>query len=111
VLREPSTARAVVSDNGQRILLTVYYGREGYPVELTPLRAADLARKLLEAALPKLANIVAKEPKVRREPFLTRETRTRVREPYVMSEPAGMREPNNARDPIYVARAHSRARP
>jgi hypothetical protein len=49
-----SSRRAAISDDGERIVLTLYEGRDGHSTELTPARAVDLARQLLAAALPKL---------------------------------------------------------
>jgi len=47
--------RAVVTDDGYRIRLTVYEGRDGREVELSPIDALQLADDLLGAALPRLA--------------------------------------------------------
>jgi hypothetical protein len=45
---------AVLSDDGHRIVLTIYRGTRRTAVELPPLRAVALAQELLQAALPKL---------------------------------------------------------
>jgi len=50
--------RAVVTDDGYRIKLTVYEGRESQEVELSPIDALQLADDLLGVALPRLANIM-----------------------------------------------------
>jgi hypothetical protein len=50
--------RAVVSDDGYKIRLTVYEGRDGREIELSPVDALQLADDLLGVALPRLANIM-----------------------------------------------------
>jgi hypothetical protein len=51
-------SRAVVTDDGRQIRLTVYEGRDGREVELSPIDALQLADDLLGVALPQLANIM-----------------------------------------------------
>jgi hypothetical protein len=54
-------ARAVVSDDGLTISLTVYTeAGDAVPVALLPVRAVALAGELIEAAVPKIGNITAK---------------------------------------------------
>lgn len=48
--------RAVVSDDGYKIRLTVYEGPDGREIELSPVDALQLADDLLGVALPRLAN-------------------------------------------------------
>jgi hypothetical protein len=53
-------SRAVVSDDGSAIWLTVYSAAgDAVPVALLPVRAVALAGELIEAAVPKL-NVTAK---------------------------------------------------
>jgi hypothetical protein len=47
--------RAVVTDDGRKIRLTLYWGRDSREVGLTPIDALQLADDLLGAALPRLA--------------------------------------------------------
>jgi hypothetical protein len=50
-----STARAVVSDDGSTIRLTLYTEQgNGMAVVLAPVRAVALAGELIRAAIPKL---------------------------------------------------------
>jgi len=48
-------SRAIVTDDGKKIRLTVYEGRDGQEVELSPIDALQLADDLLGVALPRLA--------------------------------------------------------
>jgi hypothetical protein len=53
------TARAVVSDDGSTIWLTAYTeAGDAVPVVLMPARAVALAGELIQAAVPKLGNVV-----------------------------------------------------
>ena len=57
-MSEPA-ARAVVSDDGSTIWLTAYTAAgQAVPVALHPVRAVALAGELIEAAVPKLGNLV-----------------------------------------------------
>jgi hypothetical protein len=57
-MREPA-ARAVVSDDGSTIWLTAYTeAGDAVPVVLMPARAVALAGELIQAAVPKLGNVV-----------------------------------------------------
>jgi hypothetical protein len=59
-------ARAVVSDDGSAIWLTVYTeAGDAVPVALLPVRAVALAGELIQAAVPKL-NIIETKPTKRR---------------------------------------------
>jgi hypothetical protein len=59
-------ARAVVSDDGLTISLTVYTAAgDAVPVALLPVRAVALAGELIEAAVPKL-NVIETKPTKRR---------------------------------------------
>ena len=50
--------RVVVTDDGRKIRLTLYEGRDAREIELTPIDALQLADDLLGVALPRLANIM-----------------------------------------------------
>jgi hypothetical protein len=57
-MAEPA-ACAVVSDDGSTIWLTAYTAAgDAVPVALLPVRAVALAGELIEAAVPKLGNVV-----------------------------------------------------
>jgi hypothetical protein len=59
-------ARAVVSDDGSTISLTVYTeAGDAVPVALLPVRALALAGELIAAAVPKL-NVIERKPTKRR---------------------------------------------
>jgi hypothetical protein len=61
-----SAARAVVSDDGSTISLTVYTeAGDAVPVALMPGRAVALAGELIQAAVPKL-NVIETKPAKRR---------------------------------------------
>jgi hypothetical protein len=48
-------SRAVVTDDGRKIRLTLYEGSDGQEIELSPIDALQLADDLLGVALPRLA--------------------------------------------------------
>lgn len=48
--------RAVVTDDGRQIRLTLYQGGTGRTIELTPIDALQLADDLIGVSLPRLAN-------------------------------------------------------
>src|SRR4051812_16858960 len=51
--RDPALVRAIVSDDGREIWLTIYEGNALVSMPLAPVRAVALAGELIRAALPK----------------------------------------------------------
>ena len=48
--------RVVVADNNVEIVIAMYAHGQAVSTTIKPLRALELARRLIEAALPKLEN-------------------------------------------------------
>jgi hypothetical protein len=57
-----TSPRAVLSDDGKTLRLTIYRGSARLAAELSPLQAVMLARELLQAAIPKLPSAAGTTP-------------------------------------------------